>query len=166
MEILKEGPGFLIWPEAGIARFDIVEPKKDLMMRLKVKMFKSNDKFEKDVKHHLKYLQEHFFSKLKILPGLYELEIPELSDGYLLGYCRKSVRETYRVPSTDLEVKISNETILINNDHYDTSKEVFDVFVEDVSVTKALDGSRWSPDYIADKYENVFDFGKSILDGL
>lgn len=166
MEILKEGPGFLTWPEAGVKRFDIVSPKKDLDLRLRIKMFKSNSDYEEKIKYHLEYLQNNFFSKLKTVPRSFKLEYPELSDGYVLSYCRQSVRETYSVPSTSLEVKLSNETILVNYDRYDSSVDVFDVFVEDVNVKKALDGNQWSPDDIADRYESVFNFGKQILDLL
>ena len=166
MEILEEGPGFLSWPEAGVNRFDIVDPRKDLDLRLRIKMFKSNHKFEKDIAPHLEYLQTNFFRKLEIVPDSFKLKIPELSNGYILSYCRKSIRETYSVPSTSLEVKVSTETILVNHDNYDPSKEVFDVFVEDINVKKALDGNEWSPVYIADRYENVFNFGKKILDRL
>ena len=63
-------------------------------------------------------------------------------------------------------MKLSNETILVNYDRYDSSVDVFDVFVEDVNVKKALDGNQWSPDDIADRYESVFNFGKQILDLL
>ena len=167
MELPEVAPGFLSWPEAGVARFDIVNPKKDLIIRLRIKMFKSNNQFKKYVEDHIGYLKKHFFDKLTINPGEdYLLNIPDLnpSDGYILAYCRKSVRETYKVPKTSLEVKVSNETILVNNDNYDSTTNILDVFIEDVDVTKKLDGNSWTPIDIANKFEGVFNFGKELLD--
>ena len=167
MELHEVAPGFLSWPEAGVARFDIVNPEKDLMMRLRIKMFKSNALFEDVVKSHIGYLKEYFFNKLAIIPGDdFLLNIPELNlfDGYILAYCRKSVRETYKVPKTSLQVKVSNETIVVNNDTTDSTTNIFDVFIENVEVTRELDGNRWEPIDIANKFEKVFNFGKELLD--
>ena len=164
IEDIDVGPGYFCWPEKSVARLDIVDPITSLDLRLKVKMYESDQSFEQSVKEHSKALKNHFFQNLRIKPGTLDLEeIPEMPEGYILSYCRKSIMKQYTITSTDIRLKISEESVLRNINSSDLTKDVSDIYIENVKLTNDLNSSDWSPQTVANKFESVFDFGKDLL---
>ncbi|XP_066933304.1 uncharacterized protein [Clytia hemisphaerica] len=158
------GPGYFCWPEKSVARLDIVDPKTSLDLRLKVKMYESDPLFEQSIKEHSNALKNNFFHNLRIKPGTLDLEeIPQLPEGYILSYCRKSITKKYMISGTDIRLKISEESVLRNINSSDLTKDISDIYIENVKLTKDLNSSSWSPQKVANEFENVFDFGKDLL---
>jgi len=158
----KAGPGYFSFPDVSIARFDVFDPHKNLDLRLSIRLYESNPKSVNRIEGHLKYLEENFCSKIEMKNGSYDLEIPDLPNGYSLTYYRKSLRKVYEVKKTSLKVKISEESVLTGSSNGDTGEE-FDIYIENVDMDRALKTNAWTVGEVSKNLERVFNFGKNIL---
>ena len=161
---LRVGPGYFIWPEYSTARFDVIDCKLNRTMRLKIKGFKSNPTFKKNMEVHSQRLKESFFDKLCVISGTTDLSIPDIKDErYILSYVRKSVCQHFDVPGTDIILKTSDETLLKDYDVVDEEEGIYDVFVENKVVNSLLESDDWEADDLVTHFESVFNLGKELM---
>lgn len=124
------------------------------------------------LKEHLdQILGTKFFDAIEVnnnrtTPDDIEINIPELPNGYIISYMRRSVRTAYRFAGSNT-LRTSEEKVFVQMEQlYGRQTDVVDVFIENENVGELLEEDEWQPEEVAAEMESVLKFSDVMLQYL
>ena len=96
-----------------------------------------------------------------------DIKIPDLPDGYVISYMRRSVRTAYRFAGSNT-LRTSEEKVFVQKEQIfgRQSANIVDVFIENENIRELLEEEDWQAQEVVDEMENVLKFSDVMLQYL
>ena len=163
---LQTGPGYFFNLQKITAKIDIIDPTTCLTTRINIMLHAEDAEYEDNLIRHVEVLRlEGFFEKIKIAKESsgWELELPELPEGYYLYTFRRSEREHYRAESNSHILLLTKDRTKVTNNISNEGLDFIDMFFINNGLNSLFEFDEWSVDEALECIEKTLLYSSKMM---